>query len=162
MRRCGLSEKCRAASRAALVVVVVLALAACGGTPAPTPTPTLVPTPTPGCAPDAVAAFLAEWDQIVDAWDDTNALANNTGRGSLSPVIQDMQRIKRDANGLETSCAEMVAVKDATVANMEHTIDGYLAFMAQESDGKVESHFGKARTAMRRLETAYAALAAYQ
>ena len=80
----------------------------------------------------------------------------------LAPVVQQMQGLKREAADLETSCAEMVALRDATVANMEHTIDAYLAFMAQESDAVVAKRFAEADRAMDDLSEAYGALAAYK
>ena len=144
-----------------LILIVVLLLAACGA-PIPTPTPAPTPTPTPGCASDAVTAYLDDLNVLTSEWDDAVAVAGNTGRGMLSPVVQDMQRIRRGVNELETPCAEADAVRDVVAEWMGHIIDGYLSFMAQESDGTVEQHFGKARTISGRMGDAYTALEVWQ
>jgi len=147
---------------ASITLAAILFLSACG-TPGPTATPKPSPTPTPGCDPKTVTALLEEIDAIIEEWDDTNSLANSTGRIALSPVIQKMQDIKRKASELETdgTCVEAVACQEAIVDYMELQIDGYLLFMAQKEDAEVTAKFNEASGAMDESIEAYRALAAY-
>jgi hypothetical protein len=134
--------------RVVLLVLLVLSLSACSGIAvqvAPTPTPTAIPTAEP-CAIQA-APFLAEVDPILAAWADTVTLADHTGRASLAPVISQLQALRRDVSQLEPpDCA--ASAHALLVTSMDETINGYLAFMAQESDREVSTHIAAAGVAL--------------
>jgi len=145
----------------ALMWIAALLLVACG-TPAPTPTPSPVPTPTPGCPADGAAEYLNEWGRITAEWDDLIELAGSTPRVNLPPLVQQMQGLRREQVGLDAPCAEAEALTEASVEQMDAIIEGYLAFIRQESDSTVEQHFGRARQAAPKIGRAYQALDAFQ
>jgi len=62
---------------------------------------------------------------------------------SLPPAIADLQTIRREAEDLEVPvCA--VSAKNALVTYMNATIDGFIAFLSDEPDTKVNAAFKKA------------------
>jgi hypothetical protein len=130
------------------LLALAAALSACSGIAvqiAPTPTPTVVPTAEP-CAVQA-ASFLSEAEQIMVAWQDAVMLADNTGRGALSPVIAQMQELRRDLGQLEAPECAMLAQR-LLVTSMDETIHAYLAFMAQEPNRQVLARFDAASDAL--------------
>jgi hypothetical protein len=84
-------------------LVLVLFLMGCG-TPGPIATPAPTVTPTPGCDPARTTTFLDDLEALLEEWDDTNALARSTARISLSPVIRDLQDIKRRVGEFDGLC----------------------------------------------------------
>lgn len=145
-----------------LISISFLLLAGCG-TAGPTNTPAPTPSPTPGCDPVRAQTFLDKLDPIVEEWDDANSLAGSTGRISLSPIIQNMQDIKRRVGELNTAgtCVEVEELKTTAVKYMGLIIDGYLLFMAQKPDSEVSVKFNAASTVLDRFSEKYAAVKAY-
>jgi hypothetical protein len=91
--------------------------------------------------------FIVEVQALVDDWDDANQLASSTSRMALSPVIGQLQQLRREVADLETpECA--MKVRNHLLDYMDNTIDGYLAFMTQEDDAAVEGKFESASRQM--------------
>ncbi|NLF00895.1 MAG: hypothetical protein GX601_07945 [Anaerolineales bacterium] len=63
----------------------------------------LVGLPLAGCSSERkeVLAYLEAAQPILNEWSDTFNRATSTARVSLSPVIGDLQRVKRDYEALE-------------------------------------------------------------
>jgi hypothetical protein len=149
--------------RIVLLLVLVLAsvLVGCGGTPAPTARPTVPPTPTPGCDSVAAAAFDDELDLLLGEWDDTATLAGSTGRIALSPVVQQMQDIRRRVQALDAPCKEAEDVRAVAGTYMEFVTSAYLSFMSQEPDAEVKARFGQADDAFEEFKVQYRKFAVY-
>jgi hypothetical protein len=102
---------------------------------------TATPTPLP-CAVQ-MADFVIELDQVAGRWDDANALAGSTSRIALSPVISQLQEIRRQASELQPpGCAKMV--RSYLVDYMDTTIEAYMMFMADETESAINKKFESA------------------
>lgn len=102
-------------------------------TPTATATATFTPTPVP-CVVQA-ESFVEDVEALFDDWDDATRLADNTARIALSGPVQQLQEIRRAVNDLDPpACAE--PVQRAFISYMNFTIDGFLAFMAEEPHEK--------------------------
>jgi hypothetical protein len=111
------------------------------------PTRTPRPTPTPPCTGPELDEFIGDFEALVERWDDTTQLAGSTGRIALSPIVAEMQEIRREVKELNGPwCVE--ETRSLTMEYMDEFIDGYLAFMAQESDSEVSSRFETAKEKM--------------
>lgn len=85
---------------------------------------------------DLMNEFAQEWDDAVD-------IARSTGRIALSGPISDLQSIRRDVQRQEwPECA--TETHGHLVDWMDGMIDGFLAFMGQESDSGVAEIFNAA------------------
>jgi hypothetical protein len=129
----------------AIVIVISLFLLSSRGGLAvriqPTPTNTHVPTAEP-CYIQA-GEFITELEAYFDEWDDANAIANNTARVSLGPAVSELQEIRRNVSELSPPiCA--VKVHTTLINYMDKIIDGFLSFMADESDYKVSKLLSEA------------------
>ena len=152
-----------------VLALVVIALAACSGEPTPEPIPTVtpfpastpVPTSTPGpspspeCAGPELDAFLQDLGELVEEWDDTQARGSNTARIALSPVIGELQKVKRKVGNLDAPwCA--VEAQTLLVDYMEQVIKAFNLFMSGDwTDGQISMQFS---IADRKLEAATQAL----
>ncbi len=88
------------------------------------------------CSKSAAKELTEQVEPLIDRFDDANERAGSTSRISLSPVIGEMQEVRRDFKDLEVdSCAEQA--KEVMVDYMDKTIDAYIAFLADESDSTV-------------------------
>ena len=124
-----------------LSILISFLISSCGGTSAPSG-PTQTPDP---CSPTEVQKYIDAIDDVERRFDDAYTLANSTARGSLSPVIGELQAIRRDAEDLDVpSCAEKA--RDNLVIYMDAVIEGFLLFLSNESDEKVGSQFITANT----------------
>ena len=102
-------------------------------------------------------AFAEETLDLLEEWQDTSELASSTARIALSPVIGQLQRIRRDVAGLSApACAR--PVKDLLLEYMDADIDAYLKFMAQQSDGIVERQFNMALDILEDFQTEWTKL----
>jgi len=151
-----------------LLAAIGVMLVGCGMTPAPTATPTPVPTvtatplpsptpmptktplptrtPVPPCYIKA-KQFVSALNALFDDWDDATKLANNTARIALSGPVSRLQEIRRQTADLAyPACA--VSVHTKMLLYMDKTIDAFMAFMAQESDEKVNALFTEANALM--------------
>jgi hypothetical protein len=129
---------------ARLLILVILAglLAGCVQ---PTPGPT--PTPDP-CSPSEVQKYLDAINAVARRYDDARTLAGSTSRLSLSPVIKDLQEIRRNTEDLVLPMCALKA-KTALIAYMNADIDTLLAFMAQKTDADVKVLSDKTVVAMK-------------
>jgi hypothetical protein len=101
--------------------------------------------PTPTAEPCFVQAksFVEAVEPLFDDWDDANRLAGSTSRMALSPVIGRLQDLRRSASDIAApACAG--GVRKLMLDYMDSTIEGYLAFLAQDSDANVQKHFDEA------------------
>jgi dipeptidyl aminopeptidase/acylaminoacyl peptidase len=92
-------------------------------------------------------AYINEIKQLSDEFEDKSKLANNTSRMSLTPVISDMQDIKREVNNLNApkNAKKLVELQGLVSEYMDSIIDGFMLFQSQESDSIV---LGKFETAI--------------
>lgn len=99
------------------------------------------PTPTPDpCSPTEIKKYIDSIDDVSRRFDDALQLALSTSRISLSPVVADLQTIRRDAEDLEVpECA--IDAKGWLILYIDTTIEAFLNFMAQEPDSQVQSKF---------------------
>ena len=81
--------------------------------------------------------------QLANNWDSANTLANSSPRMQLVTPISSLQDIRNEYNDLTVpECAQKA---HAWMLNyMDATIDGYMAFLADEDDYVVSSHFTQA------------------
>jgi hypothetical protein len=121
-------------------------LACGGGEETPEVTSTTIGTDSAACSTEDAKLIKQELDPIIERFDDASSRGQSTSRIALSPVIGEMQEIRRDLGALELPpCAEK-ALK-LSIRYMDRTIDGYLAFLGDEPDTTVESNFDLARNA---------------
>lgn len=92
-----------------------------------------------------VRAWRDEAQPHIEDWLDVVTLADNTSRINLSPLIRDMQTIRRDILALPTPRCAAVAVAHLD-ASMESSIRAYTAFMAQEPDTVVSAAITESTT----------------
>ena len=106
---------------------------------------------------DQSKEYIKEANQLFDDWDDANRLAGTTSRIALSPAIARLQEIRREASDLQVpQCAEKV--NDMLLDYMDKTIDGYIAFMSEEDDNKVNDIFDKASLLLDKFTKEFIAL----
>ena len=131
--------------RLIILAVLVMLVVGCSGEAEPvgTPVPINTPEPTPTCSERDGGKYVEQLSDIVMEWDDATSIAHSTGRGNLPGPVGELQRIRRETLKIEVpECAESAQVSLAVY--MEFTIDGFLAFMRQESDSAVDSEFENA------------------
>lgn len=109
-----------------LFFLLTLSLTACG-------------LPQPGAEAPTCASvskrFVTDTLAILTEWQDATELADSTSRIALSPVISQLQGIRRKAEDLKTpDCA--VNVHDALTTFMDTEIRMYLSFMSQQPDSE--------------------------
>lgn len=99
-------------------------------TPAPAALPTLACDPTP---------FLDASQETIEKFGDVSERASATSRIALSPVIGEMQTLRRDYKNLVAPvCAEKLQL--LVTQAMDAEIESYLSFMRQDSDSTVQSY----------------------
>lgn len=107
------------------------------------------PTPTPmpvECPEEAVAQYLSDLDRLIVQWDDGVRLAGATSRIALSPVVNTLQTLRRDAASLTPpACAQYLHEVQALF--MDYIVEGLLAFMEHEEQSVLEENFHAARVA---------------
>lgn len=116
---------------------VIFLLAGCGA-----PTVSVVPTPTPSCNEQA-ASFVSDIQPLFQEWTDATTLAGQTPRVALAGQIETLQAIRRKAESVAApSCAQ--PAHEYLSASMDASINGYLAFLGQQNQRTVDSHFAVA------------------
>lgn len=81
---------------------------------------------------EAAAQLQSKTEEFRDAFD----VAASTSRMSLSGPVSDMQAIRRETNAIEVpACLENA--KGLAVEGMQDAIDGFFAFLSEESDADV-------------------------
>lgn len=134
-----------------LATALLLTASACGGatqdskdtslandTPASTntPIPTDTPKPRVSCRQDEVDKYVDELELVLEEWDDTSRRAETTSRMSLSPVVGELQDIRRRTRRLDRpDCGDYL--NDLVVVAMEREIDSFISFLGQDSDSVV-------------------------
>ncbi len=140
----------------ACVVLAAFVLVACGAppvavvpTPTLTPPPTVTPAPTSTPEPTPLPCYLAaeeyhtELDKLMAEWDDKDELAEQAPRMSLTPLISDLQDLKREIDALEhPACTDKVA--GYLSVYMSTRLDAYTAFLGKESDTSVATKLHEA------------------
>ena len=75
--------------------------------------------------------FIQDAIEILRKFTDTYALASSTSRIALSPIVGEMQALKREMDALEpTDCGKLTKLH--LVDAMNTIIDGFLAFMQEK------------------------------
>jgi hypothetical protein len=105
-------------------------------TPTPTRTPpatpiippTLTSTPDP-CAPANLPAQIASVHDLMREFDDGSLLAQNTPLQSLSPLVSDLQRIRREAED-QVVPACLTDLKEYQLAHMNVVLQTFLLFLS--------------------------------
>jgi hypothetical protein len=119
----------------------VAATLACGGgeeTPQATGSPS--GTDAAACSTEDADLIKSDLDPIIERFDDANARGESTSRIALSPVIGEMQEIRRDLGTLDLPpCAGKATALSREY--MDKVIEAYLAFLGDEPDSTVQSLF---------------------
>jgi tetratricopeptide (TPR) repeat protein len=87
------------------------------------------------CGVARVNSSKTEGSKISKRWDDENQVVSKTARIALSGPITEMQKIKRDMSDLEVPAC-LSDWKNEITSYMDNVINGYLAFMGDQSDPK--------------------------
>ncbi len=96
-------------------------------TPAPTDTPLPTSTPDP-CGTENIGAEIQKIHRLTREFDDAAALSSYLTRDQLKPTIENLQRIRRDAEDLPVpSCLNLL--RELQVTHMNAFIQTLLAFM---------------------------------
>lgn len=120
-------------------ILLMLAIAGCGQTitPAPAPSPSHTPppanSPTPTFTPDPCAqenidAEIQRVNRLMREFDDAATLSSYLTRDQLKPTIEDMQRIRRNAEDL-TVPACLTSLRELQITHMNTYIQTLLVFM---------------------------------
>ncbi len=106
------------------------------------------------CKSEEAEDYIRNFNNTFEEFKDTFDLAESTSRIALSPVISDMQEIKRDLNGLELpeNCDKYSDMQDYSVEAMEKAIDAFMKFQQQEDEIKVISIIESVRTRFEYIE----------
>lgn len=118
-------------------LILALVISSCSSSPDEiSTTPTNTPKPRVECPEEEVETYLDEIDLIFEEWDDTKLRAESTSRMSLSPVIGELQDIKRNTRRIERpECANYL--NDVIIVAMERDIDSFISFLSQDNDSVV-------------------------
>lgn len=101
------------------------------------------PTATPEPCYVQAKPFVQKIDPLLDRWIDIQERAGSTSRIALSPVVGEMQDLRREAKAVVApECAQRA--KDLFLDSMGYAIDAYLAFMAEKPDSEVSVNLDKA------------------
>ncbi len=95
---------------------------------------------------DAVQAAQAALDATVRKWVDAVRVADTTGRIALAGPVSTMQAIRREAASISVPAC-LIPARTLLVRAMDATVNGYLAFMSNESGMGRENSRGEFRAA---------------
>jgi hypothetical protein len=113
-----------------LILVFTLVFNPSSAPPVPTPTETVLvptntesPTLTPDpCSPENLSTYTTRVHLLTREFDDTSVLAQTTLLQDVVPLVQDLQRIRRNSEDLEIpSCLD--DLKEFQLAHMNTMID---------------------------------------
>ena len=108
----------------------------------------------PSCA-DTLTSYSSDITPLIEEWDDTVKLADQTPRMQLASQVTTLQSIKRKVSAMTVpECAK--TAHEHLVDSMESTIDGFTAFLSQDSESEITEHF---KTAVEELQLYYSAIA---
>ena len=96
------------------------------------------------CGVNKVKHASEELQAKITEFSDGVSVAESTARISLSGPVGDLQKIQRDTSDVQVpSCME--DAKKLLTGGMRTSIDGFIAFMGQESDTTVTGYFTDAQ-----------------
>lgn len=99
------------------------------------------------CPEEETAAGIESINDLAGDWDDAFTLANSTPRIQLSNRIADLQSVQSEVDDLEVpEC--LIPTRYYLSRFMDTSIDGFIAFMEQESDTYVSATFDIASSEM--------------
>lgn len=119
-----------------ILLLVALLAAACIQAPVtPTPSPVPLPTETPSptstpdpCGIENIGPEIQKVHRLMREFDDAAALSANTTRDQLKPTIEDLQRIRRDAEDLSVPYC-LKSLRELQLTHMNTFIQTLLGFM---------------------------------
>jgi len=101
-----------------------------------TPEPTNTPKPKVACPQADVESYVDELELVLEEWEDTTTRAGSTSRIALSPVIGELQDVRRNTRRIDRpECADYL--NDLIIVAMERDIDSFISFLSQDSDSVV-------------------------
>lgn len=124
--------------------------------PTSTPEPEATATPDLPCSAEA-AEYLDANAERVARWVDATDLAANSPRISMAQPIANLQSIRREMDTVVGPVCVADAHATLTLA-MDSTISALLAFLAQEPESAVNSHFRDATSYMEMYTDAMATI----
>jgi hypothetical protein len=99
------------------------------------------------CGLILVADAGEDLSAVAQRWDDAVDVAGATPRMALGAQVATLQEVRRDTQALEVpECLNKA--RTYLVRSMDAAIEGFIAFLAQESDASVGKHFDTADSAM--------------
>jgi hypothetical protein len=102
------------------------------------------------CPQEKVLQANHDLATLLERFNDIDKVANVTSRIALPPVIDNMQQIKRDTNDFELpGCME--PARNYLILYMESEIDGFIVFLAQNSNSQANSYFERSLTYIQKL-----------
>lgn len=94
------------------------------------------------CGVNRVKASNQTLSTQFQAFNDAFDIAERTSRIALSGPIAEIQKIKRETETIEVpTCLE--PAKHELLLSMDTALNGFLAFLAEESDATVSAHFNE-------------------
>lgn len=127
-----------------LVVVawVAVLLVACG------PTDVVVLEPTATQVPCTRTQYLEVLGALPAQWDDAFDLARSTPRMTIAPLIAELQAIRRETEVINVPACAVEAHRHL-VEYMSLSIDGFVSFLASDTDATFMSYFDRAQAEFR-------------
>lgn len=93
---------------------------------------------TADCSLETVSPYIKETESLLRQWDDGVSLAESTSRIALSPVVNNLQTLRRDALSLDApDCASFL--RDLQDIFMSYEIDAFLAFMQEAEQSEMDN-----------------------
>jgi len=98
------------------------------------------------CQTEQAQEFIKEFKNIKNTFDDKFELAGSTSRINLTPVISDMQDLKRELDRLEPpeKCSELSYIKKHYLEGMDTAIDAFMMFQLEENEFVISLKIDKA------------------
>lgn len=107
------------------------------------------------CAQADTNTYIKATDNLMREWDDAIQLAASTSRIALSPAVNSLQTLRRDASDISVpQCAEYLQEIQATF--MEYEIQSFLLFMQEADDTQVQGPVNGAQRAHLAFEQEFA------
>lgn len=97
---------------------------------------------------DETRSYRALVEPVVTEWMDTFKLASDSPRMSLSPVVSQLQSIRRKMAEIEPGEC-MAATHDMVTRSMDEAIEGFLSFLATGANPVANEHFENSATLLK-------------
>jgi hypothetical protein len=97
------------------------------------------------CGTKKVEQAVIQMDDLLNKWVDAENIAGSAPRISLAGPISNLQSIRTEFSNLEVPVC-MEKSKSELLSGMENALQGYIAFLGQESDYTVGGYFDEATT----------------